>query len=694
METTAELNLSLSAAQQITNVVPESETVTPRNEPVRLTTEEAPSYHKDETAALNERTKEVPISTPSVYIDQVPTPPPVAPVALVCIVCRNNLRTCTCRVGQCGTAPHVMQPSEETQSHDSTKDEIAFASSSDTDTDTMRNRKEMMPLDSGGRRATSLLISPLACVACQKDSHSSRDRPCCSKPVCSNCMANSVVRCTGDGIVITECPNSNCSRIIPYTDKEYLQVIAGSDLAAEILPDYRTGFAASRNQLSHAQLSFFWPRSTLPCIVCGGASSGACVVTPCCSEPVCRKCIKTQTDRRQSYTDTAPVPWVCPNPKCHRESNAAQVTESSDQVRVVVIPSLVPASSQNSVPTHTTPPSPPPSHLVPTRARRDTPPPPPPLSMTQPPMRVHLASGNYTSENIRSRPTGPLCIVCLDDWRHCQNRPCCAQPVCHKCMGQIIRLSINDGVAHMECPNPDCAKALTRDEVIQLIGRDIDLKNKYDRFLVDAENDGSKKTCPRCCLITEHKLPRRFRLREEDVKLRCASCDLEWCFKCHAPWHAGLTCKTFKKGDRQFHDWTKGTRVEGDANCRQCPTCRVYIQRNQGCDHMTCSRCASEFCYKCGGLYVDIPGFGDHHTKSSVFGCEYLYDGSAAERKLFRGGYLAAKIASLTGYPFLFAGGAALLLTAGVVVVPIYLGYRVYRYHKNTSRQTANRQRY
>ena len=108
---------------------------------------------------------------------------------------------------------------------------------------------------------------------------------------------------------------------------------------------------------------------------------------------------------------------------------------------------------------------------------------------------------------------------------------------------------------------------------------------------------------------------------------------------------------------------------------------------------MTCSRCSSEFCYKCGGVYpwVKIPGVGDHHTKSGIFGCEYLYSGSAAERKAFRGGYLAAKIASLTGYPFLFAGGAALLLTAGVVVVPIYLGYRVYRYHKNTSKYRGRR---
>ena len=290
--------------------------------------------------------------------------------------------------------------------------------------------------------------------------------------------------------------------------------------------------------------------------------------------------------------------------------------------------------------------------------------------------------------------TEPVCIVCLDERWRTTPRPCCGQPVCCHCMVKIVRLSINDGIAHIKCPYGACAKALTSNDVIDLIGIDRVLRQKYDRFLVDAESDGSKKTCPRCCFITEHKLPRKFRLKEEDVKLRCTSCDLEWCFKCHAPWHEGLTCNTFKKGDRQFQDWTKGKRQAGDANCRQCPTCRVYIQRNEGCDHMTCNRCNSEFCYRCGGLYVDIPGFGDHHTKLSVFGCKYIYRGSAAERKAVRGSYLAAKLACLTGYPFLFAGGVAVLLAAGIVVVPIYVGYRVYRYHKNTSKYKVNRRRH
>ena len=399
-------------------------------------------------------------------------------------------------------------------------------------------------------------------------------------------------------------------------------------------------------------------------------------------------------------------PRTPPEPARGEMSSASSTNESAaTQAPTAILSDIVDTSTEQQcedrtertdvlhIPGGVTIPAPPP--IIP-----PTPPPLPPVRFSTPRVRFSTPA-NRSSRPVESRDSPvdrltisrPACIVCLDDSRRCVNRPCCAQPVCRECMLQMTRVSINDGIAHIECPNLDCSKALTKDEVIELIGTDSDLRKKYDRFLVDNGADESKKTCPRCCLITEHRLPKKFRLKEDDVKLRCASCDLEWCFKCHAPWHAELTCKTFKKGDKQFQDWTKGMRLQGDANCRQCPTCRVYIQRNEGCDHMTCSRCESEFCYKCGGVYpwVRIPGVGNHHTPLGIFGCKYLYTSNATKRRAVRGSYLAAKVTTLAGYPFLFAGGVALLLGVGIVAVPIYVGYRVYRYHKNTSKYRVNR---
>lgn len=38
------------------------------------------------------------------------------------------------------------------------------------------------------------------------------------------------------------------------------------------------------------------------------------------------------------------------------------------------------------------------------------------------------------------------------------------------------------------------------------------------------------------------------------------------------------------------------------AKFKQCPNCKFWVEKNQGCDHMTC-RCKYQFCYVCGGQY-------------------------------------------------------------------------------------------
>tara|TARA_Y100000590_G_scaffold448456_2_gene585152 strand:+ start:364 stop:759 length:396 start_codon:yes stop_codon:yes gene_type:complete len=34
-----------------------------------------------------------------------------------------------------------------------------------------------------------------------------------------------------------------------------------------------------------------------------------------------------------------------------------------------------------------------------------------------------------------------------------------------------------------------------------------------------------------------------------------------------------------------------------------CPTCESFINKDDGCDHMVCSRCLTHFCYQCGKKY-------------------------------------------------------------------------------------------
>lgn len=282
------------------------------------------------------------------------------------------------------------------------------------------------------------------------------------------------------------------------------------------------------------------------------------------------------------------------------------------------------------------------------------------------------------------------CIVCYDSsgstFGLSGRRTCCKKRICRDCMRSTVQAKLNEGIIYVECPNPECNKAVKRQEILGLLNGD--MKEKYERLKIEAEGDGKKKTCPNCCMITEHDLPKRRKQREADVKIKCVQCDHEWCFACQSPWHEGLSCKNYRKGNEQFYKWTKERSNTGVANCQKCPTCRVYIQRSTGCDHMTCNRCDTHFCYKCGGRFIEIPGLGDHYTRTSVLGCKYNYKNGnqPLKRKAVRGGYFGAKAAMLAGYPFLFVAGVVIVVTVGAVALPIYGGYKLYKYRKNTHR--------
>lgn len=282
-----------------------------------------------------------------------------------------------------------------------------------------------------------------------------------------------------------------------------------------------------------------------------------------------------------------------------------------------------------------------------------------------------------------------VCIVCYDTGRAI-TRTCCKEKVCQRCIGTMIQTRLNEGLIQFSCPNPECSVPIGRMEVLDQL--DEDSRARFERLRVNAESDGNKKTCPHCSHITEHNLPVRMRkLREEEVKIQCVNCSIEWCFKCHAPWHQGLTCKEFTRGNKQFQKWTKD-RPNGVANCQKCPTCRVFIQRSTGCDHMTCNRCSTHFCYKCGGRFIEVPGLGDHYQRMSMFGCKYNYlSDRPIKRKALRGGYFGAKIATLTGYPILFVGGVAVVVVVGAVALPIYGSYRLYKFRKNMNRLRRRR---
>lgn len=198
---------------------------------------------------------------------------------------------------------------------------------------------------------------------------------------------------------------------------------------------------------------------------------------------------------------------------------------------------------------------------------------------------------------------GPLktrveCSICLTPLKQLHARMCCSFDACNRCMKSYVEEKVRSGCVHIECPNDKCTKLIHRDEIMARLGSR-ELREKFQQFLVDANHEVNRKTCPRCSHVKTFDLALFKSSKTRPRRVTCDKCELEWCFVCHAPWHEALKCAKFQKGDVFLKKWAK-EECKGQKNAQRCPKCKVYIQRSKGCDHMTCSQCKTEFCYKCG----------------------------------------------------------------------------------------------
>ena len=285
------------------------------------------------------------------------------------------------------------------------------------------------------------------------------------------------------------------------------------------------------------------------------------------------------------------------------------------------------------------------------------------------------------------------CAICYQTIHSTHNLKCCSRKVCRECMDQMIKTNIDKGIIKISCPFPDCEKYIASDDVKHLLQPYPKYLEKYSKFREARSESATEKVCPRCALLTHHQVPKRlFGPKESDIKLTCERCSLEWCFKCHAPWHTHQSCREFKSGNKEFRHWMKGRNNKGSANAHKCPSCNIPIQRSSGCTHMTCSKCNTHFCYVCGHKYTYFPGLGDHYSGLSVFGCPRQYRGSEKTREAVRYGYLVSKLSAGLAYPALCIAGIGIVAVGATVVLPVYGGVKLYKQVKKNKRERRRRE--
>ncbi|KAF1994019.1 hypothetical protein P154DRAFT_527359 [Amniculicola lignicola CBS 123094] len=105
---------------------------------------------------------------------------------------------------------------------------------------------------------------------------------------------------------------------------------------------------------------------------------------------------------------------------------------------------------------------------------------------------------------------------------------------------------------------------------------------------------------------------------------QCAQCSFRSCIEHKVTWHNGVTCTEYDacivSRQREADETASETMIQEIS--RQCPGegCGWRIKKNQGCDHITCRKCRTEFCWLCKANYMDIKRHGNIAHKRT---CQY-----------------------------------------------------------------------
>lgn len=170
------------------------------------------------------------------------------------------------------------------------------------------------------------------------------------------------------------------------------------------------------------------------------------------------------------------------------------------------------------------------------------------------------------------------CLVCYS--RVTLNlRPCCDFPVCNACLEAYFHIQVSDATVKISCPNSDCSQSVHRAEILDRLS--VEMKVKFNQFLVDANKEPDKKTCPRCSAVmsVEMQALQERRTKKYGLQVECVECALVWCFPCQAPWHEGIKCKEHRRGDKLVKTWAR-ERPQGQINAQRCPSCKVRFVRS------------------------------------------------------------------------------------------------------------------
>ncbi|KZP04504.1 hypothetical protein FIBSPDRAFT_1054631 [Athelia psychrophila] len=84
--------------------------------------------------------------------------------------------------------------------------------------------------------------------------------------------------------------------------------------------------------------------------------------------------------------------------------------------------------------------------------------------------------------------------------------------------------------------------------------------------------------------------------------MHCPSCLSSVCSACHEGGHEGMTCGERKQNNDPEEQERLNDELATQPGFKKCPQCTVWIEKTEGCNHMSC-KCGAHICWVCMGIF-------------------------------------------------------------------------------------------
>ncbi|XP_054276599.1 uncharacterized protein LOC128995607 [Macrosteles quadrilineatus] len=232
---------------------------------------------------------------------------------------------------------------------------------------------------------------------------------------------------------------------------------------------------------------------------------------------------------------------------------------------------------------------------------------------------TEMQQDSVEDKNKSDQPEDIFCDICLmavSAW-DVPAALSCLHRFCSACWERYLTVRIQEGDAHhILCPATMCHILVPPELIEKLVSPEV--ARRYLQFDIKAfvETNRSIKWCPMAGCGRAVRLPEIEQMRNQPQVNTSHAVDCGnghfFCWECLGEAHAPSGCQQWRQWQSKITQvkpeqlQTTCTETEDAANClwlvtncKPCPNCKSPIQKNEGCNHMKCSKCKFDFCWVC-----------------------------------------------------------------------------------------------